>query len=189
MSNGFMARIWRRRLSYAAAAAFGLVGVAEAASKSRMGPKGFGAAMAIMGLMGVALIIWGRFHKAKVEKVKTWPRASGKILSSGVRTETVRRRRSGSTIHYFDVRYAYAVQGTDYESDNFHVGTDNISAGDIPRVQAAYPAGAAVQVYYNPANPKESALEGGSGNQALFILGAIIAVIGFAVGGYFLTKG
>ena len=188
MSNGFMARLWRGRLSYPATA-FVLAGVAEAATKSRMGPKGFGIAMAIIGLMGVGLIIWGRFHKAKVEKVKTWPRASGKILSSGVRTEHVRRRRGGSTTHYFDVRYAYEVQGTDYESDNFHVGADNISARDIPRVQAAYPVGASVQVYYNPANPKESALEGGSGNQALLFVGGLFALIGFGAALYFLTKG
>ena len=166
-----------------------LSGIAEARTRAPASPTSLGIGMGVLAVVGLGIALWGYLQRAKVAKVKAWPTASGRILSSGVRTETSRSRRGGrSTVHYFDVRYAFSAQGANYESDNFQIGYDNIAASDIPRVQAQYPAGANVTVQYNPANPKESVIETGDNGRALIIVGAIVAALGLAAAAFFLTR-
>lgn len=87
-----------------------------------------------------------------------WPSTTGTIVKSRVEV-------SGGehTSVMPRIIYQYEVGGTTYQSDRIRAGDVHLRGGLTSReaydTVDRYPEGAAVTVYYNPANPAESALE------------------------------
>lgn len=75
----------------------------------------------------------------------------------------VRVRRTGNSRSEIPVVvYQYQVDGKDYQGQTIRAGEQFLSIrvmGSAQDTTARYPIGAQVMVYYNPANPAESALE------------------------------
>jgi hypothetical protein len=111
-------------------------------------------------LVGLGIFLYRRSQQGKVAKeaAQAWPGTMGTVLSSSVQS-----RRSGNSISTYPVViYQYQVSGQTYQGQTIKAGEQFFSVrimGDAQATAARYPVGAQVMVYYNPANPKESALE------------------------------
>jgi hypothetical protein len=88
----------------------------------------------------------------------SWPSTTGKVLKSRVEV-------SGGDHTSVSPRvvYEYEVSGKTYQNDHIRAGDRFLGRGwssrDAYSAVDRYPEGASVTVYYNPANPAESALE------------------------------
>jgi len=118
-------------------------------------------------LAGVAVIATGWLHHLYVRSLagrsNAWPSAPGVVTAS----EVVRKIETTADndlqdVYYARPSYTYEVEGEVLTGRRIRVGaeprfTDQAKA---QAVLAAYPAGAGVQVRYNPRKPSECALEG-----------------------------
>jgi hypothetical protein len=112
----------------------------------------------ILGGLGLFLYKRSQQSSAARQLAQSWPSTSGVVLMSSVQSRT--SGRSHST--YPVVVYQYAVNGKTYQSQNIKAGDQFMNVrviGQALATVARYPIGANVTVYYNPANPAESALE------------------------------
>jgi hypothetical protein len=111
-------------------------------------------------LIGFGIFMYRRSQQGKVAKdaAQSWPGVMGTVLSSSVQS-----RRTGNSISTYPVVvYQYQVNGQTYQGQTIKAGEQFFNVRIIGEAQATadrYPVGAQVMVYYNPANPQESALE------------------------------
>jgi len=131
----------------------------------------FGGGLAIFGglcavivpllvLGGLGYFLYRRSQQANVARAaaQAWPHTSGTVLRSRVQT----RRSGNSTSHYPVVVYEYEVGGRRFQGQTIKAGDQFMSVrimGQADETVDRYPVGKHVTVYYNPQNPKESALE------------------------------
>ena len=111
-------------------------------------------------LVGLGIFLHRRNQQGNVAKqaAQSWPGTMGTVLSSSVQS----RRSGNSTSTYPVVVYQYEVNGKSYQSQVIKAGEQFFNIRIIGQAQETvnrYPIGAQVMVYYNPANPQESALE------------------------------
>lgn len=90
---------------------------------------------------------------------KIWSKTSGKIIDSSLSQPDVPRE-GGETNATVNIRYQYQVSGKNLEGKRVKFG----GQGGMTRVAAEqlvakYPAGATVDIYYDPKSPAQSALE------------------------------
>ena len=107
-------------------------------------------------------VVWFLLHRKKQsdqlrQSSQTWRATSGKVLKSRVEV-------SGGEMTSVSPRviYEYEVMGRRYENDQIKAGDKFLRVGgsrDAYQTIDRYPEGMDVTVYYNPANPAESALE------------------------------
>jgi hypothetical protein len=114
----------------------------------------------ILILVGLGIFLYRRNQQSTAARqaAKSWSSTIGTILMSTVQTR--RTGRSHST--YPVVVYQYEVNGKSYQSQTIKAGEQFFNVrvmGQAQTTAARYPVGASVMVYYNPANPAESALE------------------------------
>ena len=113
----------------------------------------------------------------------SWPTTAGVIASSAIAMHEGDRSAFGrrATIYSAKVRYTYTVGNRPYTADRVRFG-DYGSSHDrrAQQIQARFPAGAAVQVHYDPRRPEIAVLETGSTwFMNLWVgLGALLAVCG-----------
>ncbi|HZK61325.1 MAG TPA: DUF3592 domain-containing protein [Anaerovoracaceae bacterium] len=116
---------------------------------------------------------------------KSWPTVPGTITRSNVDIW----RSDGKTHYQPDIAYNYAVDGKKYSSSKITVGDppldNNVTLAK--RLQAEYPAGKEVVVYYDPELPESSALKPGT-KTGDYLLAAIAAIF-FFVGLFALYQG
>jgi hypothetical protein len=111
-------------------------------------------------LVGLGIFLYRRSQQGSAAKqaAQAWPSTMGTVLMS-----TVQSKRTGnSTSIYPVVVYQYEVNGVSYQSQRIKAGEQFFNVrvmGQAQATAARYPVGAQVMVYYNPANPAESALE------------------------------
>ncbi len=110
-----------------------------------------------------------------------WPATAGQVIAN----ETVRATQHGRSVTVFDaprIAYRYTVAGRVYESDRVSPAALPVRAASAEgrRRAAAYPLGAAVTVYYDPADPTRSLLERPPQTAALRN-GGLLALLGLAV--------
>jgi hypothetical protein len=108
----------------------------------------------VVGCAGVAAIVLGVWFRVRARMDRSrraaWSATAGSIESSGV---TVRESRTGDVdttryINRFSAVYSYATGGTSYRGSIFSDQKKN-----HPALLTKYHAGAAVQVFYDPAQP------------------------------------
>ncbi len=109
---------------------------------------------------------------------RTWPHTPGVILTSNTQLE---KDEEGEARRAF-ILYFYEVQGTSYRSARVFSG-DVLGLGfgrTIRRYLAAYPAGKAVTVFYDPESPGTALLEPGPNKAAYlsFFLPAALSLWG-----------
>jgi hypothetical protein len=114
--------------------------------------------MIVVGLFGLFCMgswMWNRQH---VRKAFPWLVAKGRIVSS--KTETYVALGGGHTgshrYYHALIEFSYHVDGQEYHNTVGEPGTMQASA---EAEAARYPAGAEVDVHYDPQNPIHSALE------------------------------
>lgn len=120
-------------------------------------PLVLGLLFIIMG--GFVFLMWGLPPVKYAHTSKSWPSVPGKITRSEVETY----RKDGRTQYLPDIAYTYTIEGKTYNSSKVTVGdppyTSNISPAK--RLQAEYPVGEDVKVYYDPDVHSSSTLKQG----------------------------
>jgi len=118
-----------------------------------------------------ALVLWpvashvaaARRQRTMDARSKAWASVTGKMItSSAVETEDD----DGNTFSTPQVWYEYEVGGVHYLGDRLRFGAVDLLNTSREAVQdyveALYPAGGDVTVYYDPAEPENAVLERGS---------------------------
>jgi hypothetical protein len=145
-------------------------------------------------LLGLAFIIWIAVAKQRHYGTPNWPHVQGEVTAS--RVVPFSRETAHGRDHTYTtlLEYHYMVGGLPYSSKNRDFLPDAASTTrdllKATRVVSRYPEGSSVRVYYNPANPKQAALEVPkpvAHNAVLFygitnlVAGIIIAVLGIVL--------
>jgi hypothetical protein len=134
-------------------------------------------------LVALLLVVIAMRSAGRARRVKRWPTVPGRVLHSGAESRRVRSQSGYTTMYYPQVVYEYSVNGQRYHGTRVSAGTE-VGRGRGRNVQAQtqkkYPAGAVVQVYYNPTNPQETALEAKSPNVIVlvFVVLVIFVILG-----------
>lgn len=109
-----------------------------------------------LGLIG--WFIYAQFKKrsAAIASAQTWRTVTGRVIQSRVEVHG-----GDTTTVEPAITYAYDVNGQTYQSSQFRAGDSvmRVTSGNAYQTVDKYPVGAIVQVFYNPNNPSEAALE------------------------------
>ncbi len=126
----------------------------------------------------------------EVKRASGWSSAVGRIVKSS--TAAARHRSAGEAMTVKTVpavEYEFSVGGRKVRGNRIGIGEDSGGA-DTEATLRRYTVGAAVTVYYDPANPKNCALERGVpegiGKGLAIIVGFVIAFVGVV---YWLATG
>lgn len=111
--------------------------------------------------IGLGIFIYRRskMRDAAKQSAQSWPGTMGVVTMS---TLQIRRSSNNSRSEVPVVGYQYQVDGQSYTGGTIKAGEQYFNVrlwGEAQKVIDRYPVGAQVMVYYNPANPAESALE------------------------------
>ena len=105
--------------------------------------------------------LWAKSNTKKVEAMQadsqTWPAVKGKVVKS--RVEVSGTEYTTVSPH---IVYKYAIGGNEYQSQQVRIGDQVLtlySSRDCYDLVELYPVGTEVDVYYDPRNPAQSALE------------------------------
>ena len=148
--------------------------------------KGDRIAVWIFALIGMALVVGGGIFLIRenrlVAEASDWPSVTGTVERTWVDSQRGGGRRN-RTRYYPRVTYRYVVGATTYSNHYIWLTSSQSyssyeSAMDVVR---AYPVGGPVQVHYNPADPRRSALRV-QGQQGVFIFLVVLGLALLAVG-------
>lgn len=95
-------------------------------------------------------------RQSRIAASAAWPKVSGTVLSNDVKTINAGMGGGEVSLTYsVSLRYRYEVAGSAYESSRIGWGTKSADrAPDIPQAFVRdFPAGHAIDVVYDPANP------------------------------------
>jgi hypothetical protein len=129
-------------------------------------PNSEPAVMAIPGIVGIGFLLAFIAGFRSASQAKRWPTTRGIVtLSDVVSYETRDKRSNGKgyvtrTGYRPNVEYEFSVGGRTYRSRSIVYQTEEGGSKRFAERKAArYPKGKSVEVRYNPANPKDAALE------------------------------
>jgi hypothetical protein len=127
--------------------------------------------------LGAILAGWGYVKNAR--RMRAFATVQGKVLSRGVKAIPggVREGRYGKGGGYMpDIRYSYAVDGREYESDKVSYAFKGLKRELAQQAADAFPADP--DVFYNPDEPSEAYLT--THTPAIgrwFIAGGVVGVL------------
>lgn len=129
----------------------------------------------ILGLFivgGLATTLWGWIVIVRGRKSLTWPSVGGTIEKSALSSE--------SDALLPAIEYSYAVAGRTFRRMVEFPGDISPTAELARSYVDKYPAGAHVQVYYDPDRPERATLEPGQGrgDWMILALGVIATLVG-----------
>lgn len=148
--------------------------------------KGDRIAVWVFAVIGMLLAVGGGIFLIRenqlVAEASGWPSVEGRVDRAWVDTQRGSGRRN-RVRYYPRVEYRYPVGGTTYANHYIWLTSSQSystyeSAMDVVR---AYPPGSAVQVFYNPADPRRSALRV-QGQQSVFIFVIALGLVLLGVG-------
>ncbi len=111
----------------------------------------------IIVLFGLSLLVWNERKRTLLDQVRTWPATTGMIVESHV---GYARPKTDET-DCLNFCYQYHVNGVSHIGRNLDL-FGIVQAATLQEMEAiaqAYPQGAKVKVYYDPADVKVSLLE------------------------------
>jgi hypothetical protein len=114
--------------------------------------------IAIFVALGIFLYRRSKMRDTAREAAQTWSSTMGIVTMSTIQIRRTTNSRSEIPV----VGYQYQVNEQSYTGGTIKAGEQYFSVrfmGDAQKTIERYPVGAQVMVYYNPANPAESALE------------------------------
>jgi len=115
--------------------------------------------IAILVALGFFMYRRSKMRDAAKQSAQDWPGTMGVVTMSTIQ---IRRSGNNSRSEVPVVGYQYQVNGQTYTNGTIKAGEQYFSVrmyGDARKAVERYPVGAQVMVYYNPANPADSALE------------------------------
>ena len=142
-------------------------------------------------VLGLAFVVWIAVTKQRGQGTANWPHVKGQVV--GAEVVPLERETSSGMQRTFTpiVAYVYEVEGQSYRARNVDFLPDTSatyrSREGAQAAIAEYSEGSTVDVFHNPANPKQAALEvpkPTAHNAVLFygvvnmVAGAIIIAIG-----------
>lgn len=139
-----------------------------------------GVALALV-LVGGGIIAFIHLVLAGPEQTRSWPRTEGTILEQYV-PPIVQGQGMGTKREMARIRYQYRVAGQTFTSDRVLFSGGRATAAYNSQVSQLYPAGARVEVYYNPKAPGEAVLDHQPVNTVLKVIG-YLAGANFILGG------
>lgn len=131
-------------------------------------------------LLGGVFLIVGLVATKRAKTAQSWPSIPGTVN----RTDVVEHEDSDSdgftSVTYEPVvEYNYAVMGQPFTSKRIAFGTNRYNYKKAQEIVSKYPAGARVNVFYNPEKPKDAVLETvAAGGKLLTILGLVLGAAG-----------
>lgn len=136
----------------------------------------------IIFFVGLIFLIIGLVAIKRAKTAQSWPIIPGRVIRSTV-VEHQSTDDDGTSVTYEpQVEYEYSVMGIMYSSRRVAYGTNRLAYKQASEIVERYPAGASVNVHYNPDKAKEATLETSASGGKLFpILGGAFAVIGLVV--------
>lgn len=138
-------------------------------------------------VLGLGVVIWIVGTKRSHQGTANWPKVTGHMTyAAAVALE--RETPEGIRRTFTPVlRYTYTVEGVEYEAGkrNF-LPSESATYADRRNAEAVvdrYAAGSVVDVFYNPANPKQAVLEipAPSAHQAVLFYGVTHLVMGVLI--------
>ncbi|POR57050.1 DUF3592 domain-containing protein [Bosea psychrotolerans] len=130
---------------------------------------------------GCAALLFFLAYRRHLARANAWPVVSGRVTESRVEqrstTEDGRTRTSYAPV----VEFTYQVRGHSFSSRQIALGMQiSGSQGSAEKLVDRYPAGAEVEVHYDPANPSQAALENPTG-ASWILLGIALFCFGVAL--------
>lgn len=141
------------------------------------------AGLAVLGLLQIKA---GRQAARMGAASLMWPKVTGRVTASAVRSITTGSGEYVSTHHIPEVGFTYTVAGQDYVGSRIAFRDLRGMKRSARKLVNKYPAGAAIEVSYDPQAPQDSVLEPGSaGVSRSFLWAAIMLVVaaGIAIAG------
>jgi len=137
--------------------------------------------MLFAGLFGAAALLFFVGHKRYLARANAWPVAAGEIVSSTVEQRYSTENGRTRTTYLPIVEFAYTVDGNRLHSRQVKLGlevsgSESLAQGIVDR----YPAGAPVEVHYDPQDPSNAALENPTGANWI-LLGIALACFAIAL--------
>lgn len=114
--------------------------------------------IAVLVVLGIFIYRRSKMRDVAKQSAQDWSSTMGVVITSTIQVKRSYKSRSEIPV----VVYQYQVDGKPYTGQVVKAGEQYFSVrlyGDAQKTIARYPVGAQVMVYYNPANPAESALE------------------------------
>src|SRR5829696_4202345 len=132
--------------------------------------------------MAVLFVVAVVAKMLEVRRAAGWSMAVGRIVKSGTTTEHRRSAGEARTAKTMpNVEYEFSVGGRTVRGNRISIGEDSGGANTAVTLRR-YTAGAAVTVYYDPANPKNCVLERGIpegvGKGLAIIVGFVVVFAG-----------
>lgn len=129
--------------------------------------------------LGLACLLGGLWLIRRLRALGTaslrWPTVAGVVKSN----EVAAYRTKGGKQFMAKVAYDYTVDSTPFSSDTVRFGNHASALAKAEADAAKYPAGAPVEVHYDPAKPQISTLE--AGQSGLSMWGLLLAIVGAAL--------
>jgi hypothetical protein len=140
-------------------------------------------------LGGVALLAYGLRQRQRAQAAEQWPTANGHILSANVKRHAYKSKYGPNVWYVPEMEYEYSVGGTRFASHRIAFGSSSFNT-----VQAAesflrqFGTTDAIQVHYEPQNPKNAVLVAGKAPSSLgfTFAGAVLIVAPVLLAVYFL---
>jgi len=128
----------------------------------KAGPNDYGVlpiALIVGGPMAVMLLAMIVNKLLQLRRAAHWPQAAGLIMKSDVAASHEQRiGKETEVINLPTVEYEFSANGQKYTGRRIAIGEDSGGA-NTEATLARYPVGAAVAVYYDPADPENCVLE------------------------------
>jgi hypothetical protein len=131
-------------------------------------------------LGGLGVIFWSFRSRRKAAQSSAWPAVTGVITKHNIqRQDSIDDEGFSTTTYTPQIEYQYSVAGQSFTGKRIAFG---FSKGYSRRSKAQeaiadYPLNRQVQVFYNPQNPGEAALERRAGGTIGGIIGGIILLL------------
>lgn len=119
----------------------------------------------VCSIIGLVVIWLGyrayRKDRAERQRLSRWSTALGRLEEARIETVRVRDSEGGTETGFVPIAtYRFTVDGVDHHGTRVRQsGTSFATRAEAERWRDAHPAGTAVEVHYNPANPADCALE------------------------------
>jgi len=128
--------------------------------------------------IGAYLLYRGFRDRSQGAAMQEWPYTTGVIRESTVRQIAGEGEEGWDHVPY--VRYSYKVGGETYTGSSLTTGLMNTGAGEDTARQFVedYPIGSTVTVWYNPKDPRQSAIEKRAGaSGASIAIGSVLLIL------------
>jgi hypothetical protein len=127
-------------------------------------------------LLALGWFVFNVYGDVKAAQTLFWPSTEGTVISGEVATV---HSSKGSSKSKPVIRYSFAVNGVEYESDRYSSTMVRGSSFWAKEVVDKYSAGSTIKVYYNPENPVKSVIDRGFQKDDLWMTLLSLAIFMF----------